>query len=258
MKRVWIVLYGLICYLIFFGVFLYSIGFLSNTLVPKSIDSGVPLPTAQALLINLGLVALFGLQHSVMSRRRFKQWWTQWVPSTAERSTYVLAASLMLALIMWQWQPLVGVIWHVDGAVGRTIWWAIFWLGQGVVLLSTFLINHFELFGLQQVYSQARRQPAEEPTFQTPLLYKLVRHPMQLGIVISYWATPDMTVGHLLFAASMTVYILIGLYFEERDLVRRFGKEYLAYRRVTPKLLPNLLPGGLWGSNVIQRTASDR
>ena len=238
MKRILIFLYGTISYLCFLLAFLYLIGFLSNTAVPKGIDNGLSTPFIPALLINLGLIILWGLPHSLMARKSFKRWWTQWIPAAAERSTYVLVSSLLLLLLLWQWRPMTADVWAVQQPWLRTLIWAVYGIGHGVVLLSSFLINHFELFGLEQSYMQWRNRAAAAPTFKTPLLYRIVRHPLQLGLLIAFWATPDMTVGHLLFAAGMTGYMFIGLYFEERGLVAEFGDTYQEYQRATPKLLP--------------------
>lgn len=238
MKKTIILFYGVLCYALFNIVFLYLLGFLLNVFVPKSIDSGGSGHWLEATAVNIGLIALFGGVHSIMARRRFKQWWTRIVPPAAERSTYVLQASLLLALVMWQWRPLPATIWQIDHVVGQTFFYVIFALGVGIVLLSTFLINHFELFGLQQVYHHMRNEKTPADQFKTPLLYKLVRHPMQLGVIITVFATPHLTAGHLLFAAAMTIYIVIGIYFEEKALVRQFGDEYCRYQQSTPRLIP--------------------
>lgn len=242
MKRLIIAGYGLLCYAFFLSVFLYLMGFLSNWLVPRSIDVGPHASSKWAIPINLALILLFGLPHSVMARKRFKQWWTQIIPTAAERSTYVLVSSLLLALLMWQWRPMTSSIWAAEASPLRSLIWTLYWLGHGVILLSTFLISHFELFGLQQVYLQLRGQSTTRPTFKTPLLYRVVRHPLQLGLLIAFWTTPDMTIGHLLLALGMTGYMLIGLYFEERDLVAQFGDAYRHYQNKTPKLLPTFGP----------------
>ncbi len=238
MKRVIIFTYGVVSYLLFFVCFLYLIGFLANWLVPKSIDSGESGAVVQTTLINLGLILLFGLQHSVMARQGFKRWLTHFVPKSAERSTYVLASSLVLILTYWLWQPLPQVLWQVEHPLGRTLLWALMGVGVGLILLSSFLINHFELFGLQQVYLNLRQTKPAPIHFGTPLLYRLVRHPLHLGTTTLLWATPQMTLGHLFFAVGMTAYIVIGIYFEERDLERRFGDTYRTYQRTTPMLLP--------------------
>lgn len=238
MKRVFIFIYGVVSYLIFFGCFLYLIGFLANAFVPKSIDSGATGALLPALLINLALVVLFGVQHSVMARRCFKRRLARFVPGAAERSTFVLASSLVLIVTFWLWRPFPQVVWEVEQAWLRAALWGLMGVGVFLILLSSFLINHFELFGLQQVYLNLRRKRAAPIAFGTPLLYRLVRHPLHLGTTTLLWATPQMTAGHLFFAAAMTTYILIGIYFEERDLERHFGDAYRAYQRSTPRLLP--------------------
>jgi methanethiol S-methyltransferase len=241
MKRILIFAYGIFCYGVFLAAFLYMMGFLSNMLAPRSVDSGTNVSLAVALPINLALIVLFGLPHSVMARGRFKQWWTRLIPAVAERSTYVLVSTLTLVLLMWQWQPMTTSLWTVGYPPLRMLIWGLYWGGHGVVLLASFLINHFELFGLQQSYLQLRQRETSAPDFQTPLLYRVVRHPLQLGLLIVFWATPDMTTGHLLLALGMTSYMLVGLYFEERDLTTHFGDAYRQYQQTTPKLLPTFM-----------------
>lgn len=243
MKRVAAALYGLICYLIFLVVFVYAIGFVGNLVVPKSIDSGVPGAFWQSLLVDVVLLGLFGVQHSVMARPGFKRLWTKIVPEPIERSTYVLFASLTLILLFWQWRPLPDVVWSVHGEVGRIVLWTVCGLGWGLVLVSTFLISHAHLFGVSQVHAYLRRRQQPEPGFQTPSLYRYVRHPMQAGFLIAFWAAPLMTEGHLVFALVTTAYILTALQFEERDLILFFGERYEAYRERVPMLFPRLVRG---------------
>lgn len=233
-------LYGLACYVFFLGTFAYAIGFVGNLpLIPKTIDSGAAVPLVEALLVNVGLLGLFAVQHSVMARRGFKRWWTRVVPEFVERSTFVLAATALLALLLWQWRPIAEpVVWSVNDPIGRFILFGIFWVGWGVLLISTYLINHFELFGLQQVWVNLRGRSLPAPVFHTPLFYRHVRHPLYVGFLLGFWATPQMTAGHLLFAAACTGYILIGIWFEERDLVAQFGERYDLYRQQVGMLVP--------------------
>lgn len=238
MRRISIFTYGVISYLLFLGTFLYAIGFIGNFLVPKSLDSAPVLPFARALFMNIGLLGLFALQHSVMARPAFKQWWTKVVPSPAERSTYVLFSSLTLLLLFWQWQPMGGVIWNVENAISRSLLFSGFTFGWSLVLISTFLINHFDLFGLRQVYLYLRGKDYTFLKFATPGPYKLVRHPLYVGWLFAFWATPTMTVAHLVFALTTTAYILIAVQFEERDLLATHGWEYAEYRQRVPMIVP--------------------
>jgi protein-S-isoprenylcysteine O-methyltransferase Ste14 len=231
-------LYGLAAYLLFFATFLYAIGFVAGLVVPKTIDSGEAVPVTEALIVNLILMSVFAVQHSVMARRQFKQWWTQYVPKSVERSTYVLLASLALVLLFWQWRPIPAVVWQVTNSQGAMAIMGLSLLGWLIVLTSTFLINHFELFGLHQVANNLSGHPMPDPRFRTPLYYKFVRHPIYLGFIIAFWAAATMTIGHLLFAAVTTAYIFVGILLEERDLVELFGDDYRRYKERVSMLVP--------------------
>jgi protein-S-isoprenylcysteine O-methyltransferase Ste14 len=253
MKRTAILLFGVVVYALFFATFLYLVAFVGNLqatglvqwlpllpdLVPRSIDAGGPAaPAGMAIAIDLGLIALFGVQHSVMARMGFKAWLKRQLPESAERSVYVLLASAVLALLFWQWRPIPGVVWTAGSMAGQALGWAVFAAGFGLVLLSTFLIDHFDLFGLKQVWNQFVGRPAAPHAFRTPLLYRLVRHPLYLGFVLAFWGAPTMSAGRLLFAAAMTGYILVAIRFEEKDLVFHLGDRYVQYRRRVPMLVP--------------------
>jgi len=238
MGRFFAFAYGLLTYVIFFVTFVYAIGFVTGLVVPKTIDTGAVVPLAEAIIVNLVLMSVFAIQHSVMARQGFKKWWKKFVPKSVERSTYVLFASLALILLFWQWRPIPTVVWSIANPSLAMIVLGLSIVGFLLVLSSTFLINHFELFGLHQVVNNLAGREMPAPRFYTPLFYKFVRHPLYLGFIIAFWAAPTMTVGHLLFAAVTTAYILVAIVLEERDLVNLFGDEYRKYRSRVPMLLP--------------------
>jgi len=236
--RVATFVYGVLSYLIFFGTFLYAVGFLGNVIVPKSIDSGRTAPLGEALLINAALLTLFAVQHSTMARPWFKRMWTRIVPKQAERSTYVLLSSVLLILLFALWQPIGGVVWNVEQPVLRALLYGLFAMGFLLVLISTFLINHFDLFGLRQVWLYLRGKDYTQLRFGTPILYRHVRHPLYLGWLFAFWATPTMTIAHLVFALATTAYIFMAIQLEEKDLIDTYGDAYKRYRQNVPMIVP--------------------
>ena len=243
-KRISIFAYGVVCYSIFFVTFLYALGFVGNFVVPVALDGVPTMATGKALLIDVLLLGIFALQHSLMARPFFKRWLTRFIPEPAERSTYVLLSSLALIAMFVFWQPLGGIAWHIEDPTVRTVMYGLFGLGWLLVLVSTFLINHFDLFGLRQVWLQLLGRPYQPVKFGTPGPYKLVRHPLYLGWLLAFWATPDMTGTHLLFAFLTTAYILVAIQFEERDLVDTLGNDYVQYRSKVPMIIPRLRRAG--------------
>ena len=240
MTKLLTLVYGIFCYLVFFLTFLYLVGFLSNFGVPKSIDSGEGAGLANSVLVNLSLIVLFGLQHSIMARPWFKKIWTLLVPQTVERSTYVLVASIVLILVYALWQPIPYVVWQFDSTWIQAILWATFMAGFLIVLLSTFMTDHFDLFGLRQVYLNFAGRVYQHPKFRVIFFYRLIRHPLYAGMFLGLWATPHMSAGHFLFAAGLTVYVLIAVGWEEDDLVEILGDRYRSYKREVPMFIPRL------------------
>jgi len=240
MPKILMTVYAGVTYALFLAVFVLLIGFVGNfPQLPRTIDTGPATPVPVAVAVDLLLIALFGLQHSVMARPAFKRWWTTLVPAPIERSTYVLASTLVLALVLWQWRPIPEpVVWAAADGPAASALVALVWIGWAVLLVSTYLINHFELFGLRQAWAHLTGHAIPDQEFRTPLFYRHVRHPLYLGFLIAFWATPRMTAGHLLFAAACTLYVLVGIWFEERDLVAQFGDRYRRYREEAGMLLP--------------------
>ncbi len=238
MKRTLFLLYGVVCYFVFFGTILYAIGFVGNFVVPKTIDGNPEVPLWQALAIDASLLLLFALQHSIMARPAFKRWWTKIIPPVLERSTYVLLASLCLILLMWQWQPIGGVVWEIENSTLKTILLVTYVIGWSIVFISTFLIDHFDLFGLRQTWLYFRKKPYTNLPFRVPIFYQFVRHPLYFGFLVAFWSTPLMTVTHLVFAVLTTGYILTAIRFEEKDLVEHFGDSYHRYKKQAPMIIP--------------------
>ncbi len=237
--RLLILFYAIVSYAVFLVSFLWAVGFVGNYLVPKSIDVGGPTNVSEAVVVDLLLLGIFAIQHSIMARPVFKQWWAQRFPVACQRSTYVLLSSLILLLLFWQWRPIPMPVWQIDG-IAAWLPIGLSWLGWLIVLASTFMIDHFDLSGLRQAFFALRGAELPGQSFKTPLLYKIVRHPLMLGFLLAFWAAPEMTAGHLLFAIMNTAYILVGLQFEERDLIAEFGTTYQQYRRRVPMLLPRI------------------
>jgi len=238
--RIIFFIYGVIAYMIFMGVNLYGIGFVGDIVVLKSIDSGMEESLIKALIINTLLISLFAIQHSVMARNDFKKWWTKFIPQSIERSTYVIISAFLLMMAMWHWKPIFIIVWDVGNPFGYFFLESLFWIGWVIVILSTFMIDHFDFFGLRQVYLNLKNVEYKPLEFRIVALYKYVRHPMMFGLILAFWSTPRMTVGHITFSITMTAYILIGVTLEERDLVRSFGERYKEYQRKVPMLVPFL------------------
>lgn len=251
MNRIIALGYGLLAYLLFVAAFVYGIGFVGNLVVPKGIDDGPATAPATAVLIDVLLLGAFAVQHNVMARPWFKEWWTRFVPLPIERATYVAVASLILLLLYWQWRPLPGVVWQVDNSMGRGLLRALYFLGWGIVLYSSALIDHFELFGLRQVWLYFQGRENTTAPFSERSLYRLIRHPLMFGFILAFWSAPTMTWGRLLFAVVTTVWILIAIQIEERDLVHLIGEPYRHYKQRTPMLIPRFL------NDVFSRMKSD-
>ena len=259
MRALFSFLYGLLAYLASMATLLYFVGFSGNLYVPKSVDVGAGAGWLQAVGTDVLLLLLFGVQHSVMARKRFKRWWTRMVPPVIERSTFVVATCAVLVLMFWLWVPIIApVVWRVEDRAARTLLWSLFGLGGLVVVVSTYLINHFELFGLQQVFAGLTRRPAPTSEFRTPLFYRYVRHPLYVGLLLSLWCVPVMTFGRLLFALGLSAYILIGIAFEERDLLQQFGERYRAYRQEVGMLIPRVRAFGRQGGDGRRNQGSTR
>jgi len=237
--RLPVLFYAIVSYAVFLVSTLYAMGFVGNYLVPKSIDVGGPTNVSEAIVVNLLVLGLFAIQHTIMARPAFKRWWTKVIPESYERSTYVLLSSLILLLIFWQWRPIPMSVWRIDG-IAAWVLIGVYWLGWAIAFSSTFMINHFDLFGLRQAFFALRGASPPGQSFKTPLLYRIVRHPLMLGFLIAFWSTPEMTAGHLLFSVMTTAYIVVGVLFEERDLIAQFGATYQDYRRRVPMLLPRV------------------
>lgn len=240
MMRIAVMLYGVVSYFLFFAVFLYFIAFIGEFYVPKHLSSEAVESVGSALLVNIGLFLFWGIQHSVMARDWFKEAINKAIPHHVERSTYVFVSSIVLALFMYFWQPIEGVIWQVDNPILQTTIWGLFALGWVVIFVSTFLTDHFDLFGLRQTWLHFVKKTYTNVTFTERLIYQWIRHPMMLGIVIAFWAAPTMTTGHLVFSVGMTLYVFIGIHFEERGLVRALGEPYIEYQKRTAKIIPKI------------------
>lgn len=254
MKRMLVLLYGAVCYAVFLVTFLYLVGFVGNFGVPRSVDIGPATTPGIALLVNVFLLALFGIQHSIMARLEFKKHWTRLVPKSVERSTYVLISCAVLILLFLLWRPIPVVVWELQMVATQAIMWAVFYSGILLVLFSSFVIDHLDLFGLRQVWTKFKERDYVHPGFKVTYFYRFIRHPLYVGWILFFWATPEMTAGHLLLAASMTAYVLIAVHYEERDLVRFHGEDYVRYREKVPKLIPKF--GNLY--KTVKGTKGDR